>query len=287
MDTPFFKMHGAGNDFVMFDNRSGNLTPYMPQVVPALCNRHFGIGADGVILIEAGQHADYFMRYYNADGTLADMCGNGGRCVGLLAHHLGLVAAKHQFEAESGRYSITVNDSESATLTMPKPSEIRLYERVSLEKNELEAHFIHTGVPHLVYFLNDLAHYDVVSWGRKLRQHDQFAPAGCNVDFVEHIEGNLYGIRTYERGVEDETLACGTGIVAAALAVGMVHKRPAPIRLLTRSGDTLTVDVDMPTGLSVDELAAAHIASIQLTGPARIVFEGRVDLQRFNRERLT
>ncbi|MGC1478955.1 MAG: diaminopimelate epimerase, partial [Chthoniobacterales bacterium] len=218
MELAFTKMNGAGNDFILLDNRSKALSLSTSQIA-RLCDRHRGIGADGLLLVEppAAGAADFRMRYYNADGGEAEMCGNGARCFSRYgARLLGETASSAlSFETPAGVISASLL-GEEVELAMSAPHSLAPSNDLTIEGTLVSTHSINTGVPHAVVFVDDLELADVRTLGARIRHHEHFAPAGTNVNFVAKTEEGI-AIRTYERGVEDETLACGTGVVAAAL----------------------------------------------------------------------
>lgn len=276
MRISFTKMNGAGNDFIMIDNRGRSVRPGA-EWVRALCDRRRGIGADGVILIEPGDGVDFRMAYYNSDGGEAEMCGNGARCASLFAGGLGLgqhqgervrlsfVARPGPMEAvvHAGRAAVSMTDAKgfekAVTLSFPGGSEI--------------VHLINTGVPHAVCVVDDwerLTGRDIAIRGRAIRYHEKFVPAGVNADFVWVDENGKVAIRTYERGVEAETLACGTGSIAGAVVLSHLGLAESPVDLLTLGREVLTVSFRQTPGGATD---------VVLEGPAVVNFEGTVDVQ--------
>lgn len=253
----FEKYHGAGNDFVMIDNRSQHF-PAIDRntLIHRMCDRNFGIGADGLILLEDHPEADFEMRYFNSDGHLSSMCGNGGRCAVAFAHKLGLIHQKTHFRVNGGHYSAQVLGKETVSLAMEDVP--------SVEKKKTHC-FLDTGSPHHVVFVPDVKSVDVVSEGRSIRYGTPYSEDGTNVNFVAPLNDNQYAIRTYERGVEGETLACGTGAVAAALAIHATQQTTATSIQLEAPGGLLQVDFT-PEGKGFTD--------IYLTGPAVFVFEG-------------
>lgn len=268
---PFSKVEGAGNDFIWLDNRSGGLTPYFPTLVPRLCDRHFGIGADGVLLIEPSHRADYFMRYYNADGSMAEMCGNGGRAMAYQVFRMKLAGPEHCFETLNGIYHAAILGDQKVRLGFPEPGLPVLNHPLILNDQRFMVHTINTGVPHAVLFMEAIQDIDAATMGRILRFHPDFQPAGSNINFVQQLHDDMFAIRTYERGV-GETLACGTGVLAAGLIIHYVYQNQPPYKLKTRGGDVLTVDF---------KLTLNQITHLSLTGPARKVFHGTFDLDFF------
>lgn len=270
----FTKMNGAGNDFVMIDNRKGTLTLGSKQIAN-LCDRHRGIGSDGLLIIESGKKAPHRMRYYNADGYEVDMCGNGARCFTRYAAHLTeQTSGTITFETEAGILEGELL-GDNVRLYMSPAHSLQLSQSLHVKGKDVEVHGINTGVPHIVIFVSDLEKTPVVELGRALRHHARFAPAGTNVNFVEIKSPQSLAIRTYERGVEDETQACGTGVVASAIIHHLLTKAPSPISLLVRGNDLL--EVDFKTSSSSDSLS--RLQQISLKGPADFTFSGHIDLQ--------
>jgi diaminopimelate epimerase len=275
MRVRFQKMNGAGNDFVMIDNREGRLKPD-GNTVRALCDRKRGIGGDGMILIEKDESADFRMRYFNSDGGEAPMCGNGARCAAVFAREIGL----GERAGDELRLTFTTGAGPLRAVVRGDRVRISMTDAVKYEGplslrvpgGQEIVHVIDTGVPHAVCVEEDwsrLGDADVVERGRRIRCHERFAPEGVNVDFV-HIRGDgRAGIRTYERGVENETLACGTGAVAAAVVLARLALAGPPVDLLTQGGDLLRVSFS-PT--------ADGAGNVLLEGPATVNFEGMVEL---------
>jgi diaminopimelate epimerase len=264
----FTKMNGAGNDFVLIDNRLGDLRLAAGQI-SKICDRHRGVGADGVLVLErAANGADFRMRYYNADGGEAEMCGNGARCFARYASRVAGPAEKLSFETPAGVIGATLQ-GELVCLEMSEPKDLKLGIAIPLGDQQLSAHFVNSGVPHVVVPVDDLEKVDVRELGSAVRHHELFAPQGANVNFLKQRGGKEISIRTYERGVEDETLACGTGVVASALIFAAVQKMEGPIGVLVRGGNELQVAF---------EKAGGQFKNVTLTGPADFVFEGTIDL---------
>lgn len=261
MRIPFYKYEGAGNDFVMIDNRKVRINPGQ-KLVKHLCDRHFGIGADGMILLEKDDRTDFSMRYYNADGNEGTMCGNGGRCIALFARQLGLINEEAEFTAIDGLHFAKI------LATQDESSIIRL--KMNDVENIIEKQgqwMIDTGSPHLLIPVENPEEVDVYMEGRKIRYSDLFAEEGINVNFVKITEGKVW-MRTYERGVENETLACGTGAVAAAVAAYSGHhgfNSPVPVEA---RGGKLKVYLKAKAGKFTD---------VWLEGPARYVFNGVIN----------
>ena len=254
---PFVKYQGAGNDFIIFDHLRGPvLTATDPATIARLCDRRFGIGADGLMLLEPHPMLDFQMRYFNADGFPSSMCGNGGRCLVAYAHRLGVIERETQFLAVDGEHR--------AAVIRPDWSELEML-TVSRVEDVPGGCFLHTGSPHYIRWVDDPAAVDVAGEGRVWRHHERFAPEGTNVNFVA---GDLNGltIATFERGVEAETLACGTGVTAAAIAAVRRHGAPGVFNVpVNAKGGELAVTVDYD----------GHAFRTILAGPAVFVFEGR------------
>lgn len=264
----FTKMNGAGNDFVMIDHRDGQLSGRLAQIVPLMCHRHFGVGADGVILIENASEpqkgVDFKMRILNADGSEAEMCGNGARCAAVFAHRIGAASATMNFETLAGPIGAHILDDGQVRVNMSRPTDLRLNIQLEDKGRLLEVGFINTGVPHAVVFVQDVAKADVVSLGRLIRYHEQFAPAGTNVNIVALTGPDSIAVRTYERGVEGETFACGTGATAAAILAHVLHGVKLPVTVAVKGG-VLKIEF---------EGTGSEIQNVIMQGPAEVVFEG-------------
>lgn len=266
----FYKMNGAGNDFVVVDNRDLSLSLGREEIA-ALCDRHRGIGADGLLAVEpAEQGADYKFRYYNADGGEAEMCGNGARCFARFTAHLAdSPPARVTFETLAGTIGAEMT-GDNVRIAMSDPKDLRLDTGVRIPGLEGPLHFINTGVPHVVVFVEGLSAIDVRKFGAAIRYHKAFAPAGANANFVEILSPGHIAIRTYERGVENETLACGTGMAACGLIHHLLHSAPPPVRVDVKGGDTLEIGFARADDGSFLDLT--------LTGPADFVFEGDIEI---------
>ncbi|CAN5538827.1 diaminopimelate epimerase [soil metagenome] len=264
----FTKMNGAGNDFVILDNRAGELQLTVVQI-SRLCDRHRGVGADGVLVVEAAANgADFRMRYYNADGGEAEMCGNGARCFARFASQVAAPLEQLSFETPAGVIAATLA-GEGVTLQMSEPKDLRLHIDVAALGQTFRGHYLDSGVPHVVIPVDAIATVNVREVGSAVRHHAEFAPRGANVNFLERRGPQQIAIRTYERGVEDETLACGTGVVASALILAATEGAASPIRVLVKGGDELEVGFDRN---------GDQFSHVTLTGPADFVFEGSVEL---------
>ena len=264
----FTKMNGAGNDFILIDNRAGDIYLDRSQIAH-LCDRHRGIGADGILLLEKGSNrADFRMRYFNADGGEAEMCGNGARCFARFANKIAEPMDKISFETQAGVISARLV-GDLVTLRMTEPTDLRLNIKVPAANENKTVHFINSGVPHVVIPVPQIDVVDVSREGATIRYHKIFLPKGANVNFIEKCGANKIAIRTYERGVEDETLACGTGIVAGALIFAATENASGPITVIARGGDELHVGFEKIDG---------QFRSVTLTGPAEFVFEGAIEI---------
>ncbi len=264
----FTKMNGAGNDFVLIDNRAGDIDLDRSQIA-RLCDRHRGIGADGILLLEkASNNADFRMRYFNADGGEAEMCGNGARCFARFAKKVAGAPEKVSFETPAGVISAALA-GDLVTLQMTEPTDLRLNVKLPMADESNTVHFINSGVPHVVIPVSQIDDVDVPRTGSAIRHHEMFSPKGANVNFIEKHGSNKIAIRTYERGVEDETLACGTGIVASALIFAITENADGPITVISRGGDELQVGFQKTNN---------HFRSVTLTGPAEFVFEGAIEI---------
>jgi diaminopimelate epimerase len=282
---PFMKFSGAGNDFIVVDNRDRVIDPKkMSAFVSGVCRRHLSIGADGLIFIEKSRKYDFRWRFYNNDGGEADFCGNGARCVARFAYLKKIAPKSMQFEGTAGVVEAEM-DGEQVTVKVPEPSGIRLHVRLAIASHRrrrsdvaapasasregavLEGHAINTGVPHFVYFVHDTSTAEVMGVGRPTRYHEAFNPSGTNVNFAQVVDRHTVKIRTYERGVEGETLACGSGALAAALLAALVHKVESPITVIPLSRVPLRVAF---------KRTGERITNLTLTGEARAVYEGQM-----------
>ncbi len=260
MQVDFYKYQGTGNDFILIDNRTALLSLENGQVA-RLCHRRFGIGADGLMLLEAEPGFDFKMVYYNSDGNPSSMCGNGGRCITAFAKHLGLITDKAHFLAVDGPHEALLGNYGIISLKMQDVKEV---------ETGGDYFYLNTGSPHYVKFVNNIEQYDVVSEGRRIRNSERFAAEGTNVNFIEKQDDVLF-VRTYERGVEDETFSCGTGVTAAALVAALkgIANSKNNCRIKTRGGE---LDV------TFEKVLEKNFYNIWLKGPAELVFKGTYDL---------
>lgn len=265
----FEKMSGTGNDFIIIDNRE-NIIPEEEQVGFAIkvCRRMFSVGADGLILIENAEGVDFRWRFYNADGSAAEMCGNGSRCAARFAYRHGIAGKTMRFETMAGIIEAEITETkEDVRILMTPPCDYRFNLEISLDGTAHEVSFVNTGVPHAVIFV-DKDDIPVKKWGRKVRFHELFQPAGANANFVRLLDGTTILARTYERGVEDETMACGTGAVASAIMASIHKGLASPIEVQTSGGDRLTIYFDMKEGPGEQK--------VYLQGPARRIYTGKL-----------
>ena len=263
----FWKMNGSGNDFILIDNRGGLIrNEDMGRIVERACRRRESVGADGVIFVSESARYDFRWRYFNADGGEVEMCGNGGRCVSRFAHLKGIAGAKMTFETMAGPVSAEVKGRVVKVL-MPRPTGFS--KDVELEQSEgwERVDFINTGVPHVVVGVHNLSDHPVVEQGRAIRYHTLFAPEGTNANFTKLTGPHQMEIRTYERGVEDETLACGTGAIASALVGALRGMVSSPVHVKTRGGEELTIYF---------EKKADFFDKVYLEGNTSIVYQGHL-----------
>jgi diaminopimelate epimerase len=261
----FAKLSGAGNDFVIIDNRQNVVPDNLENFIMKVCTRRISVGADGLLLVENSDVADFRMRYYNSDGSEAETCGNGARCIARFAHSEGIVNAnKMTFETKAGIYNAEMVGN-NVKVQMSDTFGLRLNFPIELSDGTYDISFANSGVPHAVFFVDDLENTDVVKHGSETRYHKDFSPKGTNANFVKVKDKNNIDIRTYERGVEDETLACGTGCIASAIVASALGKAASPVTMHTRGGFPLKIYFEIePTGAK----------NVFLEGDARIVYKG-------------
>jgi len=260
-------MSGSGNDFVIIDNRNNIVDENgLSDFIAKVCRRKMAVGADGMILVENTDNADFKWRFFNSDGSVAEMCGNGARCVARFAYLNDIAGSNMSFETLAGLVKAEVI-GERVKVKMTDPSELKTDDTIELENGPVSISGINTGVPHVVMVRDSIDDVDIVKIGREIRYHDRFSPAGTNVNFVCRIKNNTIAIRTYERGVEDETLACGTGAAASAIVMAHKMKLDSPLSVLTRSGGYLNIFFKETKGRYYD---------IYLEGDARIIYKARL-----------
>ncbi|WKD87051.1 Diaminopimelate epimerase [Polaribacter huanghezhanensis] len=257
MKITFYKYEGTGNDFILIDNREKWFPKNNITLVHKLCDRHFGIGADGLILLENDAETDFKMTYYNADGNKSTMCGNGGRCIVAFAFKLGVISEKTTFTAIDGLHHANI-ENKLVSLQMIDVNKVDVYDTYA---------FVNTGSPHHVQLVENLDNYDVVVNGRKIR--NEYGVEGSNINFVQQINESTFKVRTYERGVEDETLACGTGVTAVAIAMHKINKTQSNNITLPVLGGELEVSFNVEKN---------QYKNVFLKGPATFVFKGVINI---------
>jgi diaminopimelate epimerase len=260
MQIQFYKYQGTGNDFVLIDNRKNTLELSTEQI-RFMCDRRFGVGADGLMLLELSPEADFKMVYYNSDGNQSSMCGNGGRCITAFAKQLGVIASKATFLAIDGLHDALILQDDTVSLKMQDVKSIEIGE---------DYFYLNTGSPHYVKLVSDVQNYDVVAAGKQIRYNNRFSEEGTNVNFIEKNETELF-VRTYERGVEDETFSCGTGVTAAAIVAGILGISNTKNNCLIKTlGGNLEV--------TFDKVLEQNFYNIWLKGPAKLVYSGTIQL---------
>ncbi len=274
-EIEFYKMSGSGNDFIIIDNRKGVFSfSDIPLAVSKLCRRGLSVGADGLILLleTEDKGLDFAWEFYNADGSKASMCGNGARCAARLAYLLGISGRKIAFLTSAGKIEAEVKSEGRVKLGMESPTDTRLGQSLDLDGRKISYHFAVAGVPHVVLDVSDLGEgiedVDVEALGREIRYHPDFAPEGVNVNFVSVGEDKIVKIRTYERGVEGETMACGTGAVAAAVLMHLMGKVRPPVFVLPKSDIALNVHF---------EKSGKGVKDVSLEGDARLIYRGKIN----------
>lgn len=267
MKIPFMKMSGSGNDFILIDHRKPLFgRSRMRKFAQDVCRRRFSVGADGIIFIEPSKKADFKCRFFNADGNEAEMCGNGGRCTARFAYLKGIAGSSLSFETLAGILAAEV-DGKRVKLEMTQPYGLRLDEKMTIQGKRLKISSINTGVPHAVFFLENLEKVNVLGMGRAIRHHPRFSPKGTNANFVKVKNRSRLSVRTYERGVEDETLACGTGAVASALVAAFKGLVRSPVSINTSGGEILTVHF---------EIEGREVKKVFFEGYVHIIYEGEI-----------
>jgi diaminopimelate epimerase len=264
----FSKMSGAGNDFVVIDNRAGSIAD-PGELTRRICTRALSVGADGLILVEGSARATFRMRYYNRDGGLAAFCGNGTRCAARFAFLNVIAGRKMTIETDAGIVAAEISDGGQVTLSLPAPHTFRARRPLNIGGRTIHGSSIMVGVPHYVLFLghHDWAQ-DIAPLGKAIREHEELVPdGGANANFVVVRDPHSIEVRTYERGVEAETLACGSGVVASAITSGMFGKVQSPVQVLTRSGITLEVAFTVREGYAED---------VRLKGDARLIYRATI-----------
>ena len=263
LSLEFYKMSASGNDFIIIDNRDGEVYDNfkdLKEFIVKVCRRNHSVGSDGLVLIEKSKKYDFRWRFFNADGSEAEMCGNGGRCAARFAFIKGISKEKMSFETIAGVIKAEVN-GQRVKLQLTSPTDIKLDYPVGLEDKEIFLSSVNTGVPHAVLLADDVDHMPVEELGRLVRYHKAFGEKGTNVDFVQIIDKKNVKIRTYERGVEGETYACGTGAVATGVILKAKGLLESPMNIMTKGGETLKVYVN---------------SEVYLEGVTQVIFVGKL-----------
>jgi len=261
MTIKFFKYQGTGNDFIILDNRNNEYSSLTALQINRLCDRRFGIGADGLMMLNNKEGYDFEMIYHNADGKAGSMCGNGGRCMVKFAYHLGIVETTYKFMASDGEHEAEIDTDGIVSLKMQDVNNVQDFHG---------DHILDTGSPHYIKMVGDVMAYDVYQKGKEIRYSSQFNDKGINVNFVEQRDEDHIVVRTYERGVEDETFSCGTGVTASALVNYHNENGFNEVTVITKGG-RLSVEFD--------KVGENNFTNIWLNGPAEKVFEGSFDLK--------
>ena len=264
----FWKMHGAGNDFILVDDRGETFPTDRNDWIASISRRNFGVGSEGVILIQPSAEHDFRMRFFNPDGGEVEMCGNGARCVARLASEIGAAGSDMRFDTVAGPIGASVSDG-IVRLDMTPPFDWVLNGSIEIDGETRTYHQVNTGVPHVVMQVDDAETIDLVKLGAAIRYHEAFAPAGTNANFISLLGEDHLRVRTYERGVEAETPACGTGMVACGLIAGKLGLAESPVKITCTGGDVLEIGFDL-----TDDGAE----NVTLTGGATHVFKGEVAL---------
>jgi len=263
----FFKMSGSGNDFILIDNRQGSLVVgNVVEFVKSVCERKVSVGADGLIIIEPSDRVDFRWRFFNADGSEVEMCGNGGRCAARFAYLMGIAGEKMSFETGAGIIDAEVR-GDVVKLRLTDPQNLVMDDKIQIKNQTLFVHSINTGVPHVVHFVRDPDGFDVFNTGRAIRYHEHYQPAGTNANFITVLDGRTIRVRTYERGVEDETLACGTGSVASALIAAQKGLVESPVDVRVQGGELLRIYF---------EKTETGFTKVYLEGTVKMVYQGKL-----------
>lgn len=266
---PFMKLSGAGNDFVIINNLNKTLDSNdstFDNFVTQVCQRRMSVGADGILLVESADDVDFRMRYFNADGGEVETCGNGARCISKFAYLKGIVSEKMRFQTNAGIYESEIV-GDNVKVGMSDPEDIRINVPLRLKDGIHNVGFANSGVPHVVFFVDDLDNTDVFDLGQQTRYHKNYEPAGTNANFIRIHSSQQIDIRTYERGVEDETLACGTGSIASAVVSATLGKVKSPVSVKTASGIILKIHFDLEDN---------QPKNVYLEGDARVIFAGEL-----------
>ncbi|NNK85157.1 MAG: diaminopimelate epimerase [Desulfobacterales bacterium] len=269
----FYKMSGSGNDFIIIDNRQNVVEEKkISDFISSVCRRKMSVGADGLILIENADSIDFKWRFFNSDGSRAEMCGNGARCAARFAYLNKIAGPNMSFETDAGIVLAQV-DNDLVKIKLTEPKDLKIGFTLDTDIGPITASSINTGVPHVVIPVDNIDDIEIVKLGRQIRYHGKFAPAGTNVNFYCPLNKNKIKIRTYERGVENETLACGTGAVASALVYAYKTKVKSPVSVMTKSGGWLSVYFESKTDV---------FNNIYLKGDARVIYKGEMSKDAIN-----
>jgi diaminopimelate epimerase len=261
----FYKLSGSGNDFILIDNMEGSLkVGDMAAFAKKVCERKISVGADGLIVLEPSETVDFRWRFFNADGSEGEMCGNGGRCAARFAFIRGIAGQKMSFETIAGIISAELK-GEIVKIRMTSPHSLVMDDRITINAGDVTVHSVNTGVPHAVNFVDDIYNFDVFNTGREIRRHSHYFPAGTNANFVFVVNDHTLRVRTYERGVEDETLACGTGSVASALVASRMGFVKSPVSVHVQSGEVLKIYF---------EQTSDGFGDVYLEGSVAVVYQG-------------
>jgi len=263
----FTKMVATGNDFVVIDNKDSIFGSRLSTIAKRLCDRKFGIGADGLLVIERSKREDFKMRIFNPDGSEPEMCGNGSRCIALFAKIRRIAKKDMEIRTKAGRLSASV-ENESVKINMTEPHGMRLNMNLKIQGKSIIVHYINTGVPHVVYFVNNIEKVDICKIGSAIRFHREFSPEGTNVNIVQKRSNSSIFVRTYERGVEEETLACGTGSVASGIIASFIEEYRSPVKVCTKGGD-LKIYFNKK---------GKKVTDVFLEGQAKEVFNGEINI---------
>jgi diaminopimelate epimerase len=267
--VPFTKMSGTGNDFIIIDHRRPFLsTEEASQLASLVCRRKFSAGADGLILIEESDTADFKWQFFNADGSRAEMCGNGARCAARYAFMNNLAPADMRFATTAGIIEAQIV-GDGVKIKLTPPQNLRMNQTVRVGDSQVTVHSVNTGVPHAIVFVDEIKAAPVLERGRAIRRHEMFMPAGTNVNFVQVVGLNHLHVRTYERGVEDETLACGTGAVASAIIAAQDALVSSPTSVTTTGGETLIIHFSQEANGTTQQ--------VFLEGPAHFIYDGQLN----------
>ena len=268
MNLDFVKAEGAGNDFIIIDAVSLPPAANIKELTERFCKRNKSIGADGLLIYGESADCDFRMSIYNPDGNEVEMCGNGARCLALYAYQKKAKTDRMLIETKAGRIEVEIK-GETVKLKLTEPKDARLNFDLAVNGENIKVHFVNTGVPHVVCFVDDVSKTDVKIVGRAARFHDEFKPQGTNANFVEVLGPRKLKIRTYERGVEEETLACGTGSAAAGVIAGLLKKVTSPVEVETASGEVLKIYFDIKTDTC---------KNVYLEGKCSLVYEGKIGI---------